>query len=121
MQSRGRKVVVLGSCYTQKINKHKSNYIEISVNLDETEINGLVSLLKKHFGEDLGNRIKNLRYSKRKTEQSDAKHLLALLYRHINNFAPTRQMAEIGVYSEAKLAMQNFFAQYMVEIGRAHV
>ena len=115
MQSRGRKVVVLGSCYTQKINKHKSNYIEISVNLDETEINGLVSLLKKHFGEDVGNKIKNLRYSKRTTEQSDAKHLLALLYRHINNVAPTRQMAEIGVYSEAKLAMQNFFAQYILE------
>ena len=37
MQSRGRKVVVLGSCYTEKISKRKGNYIEISVHARRPE------------------------------------------------------------------------------------
>lgn len=118
MQSRGRKVVVVGSAYKEnaRITKPKSNYIEMSVDLDTTELKALSQLLGNHFGQEVSYKITNLKYSNNPIEKSfDAKNLLALLYRHINTVAPTRQIAEQGIYSEARFVMNSFFDYYLVE------
>jgi hypothetical protein len=95
LTGRGRKVVLVGSCYRIEKNKQSPNLIEASANFSENEIHQWTTFLT-HFDPSLGALIE------KQVKEYDCTFLVAL-YRLL---PPTRSQIRSGVVREVGLAEQ---------------
>jgi hypothetical protein len=108
LDGRGRKVLLIGSCYKIENRKTRSlnpNYIEAPSNLTPTEISGF-----KHFLEEFDSDI-STRLTKELTKSVDYNFLVAL-YRLL---PPSRSLLRTGIVREYGLTEQKLQKQFQEE------